>query len=120
LFDQAHPPAQTRCPERGGHAAEPAPDDQHVAGKLHDPSLCLASGHGRIPARRNQLMLREMDLTSMYSAMPWRPPSRPSPLSLNPPKGISCVYPVASFTQTNPYSRASLIRITLRRSREER
>lgn len=38
------------------------------------------------------------DLISRYSSMPSRPPSRPNPLSLKPPKGISCVYPCASFT----------------------
>src|SRR2546426_781416 len=33
--------------------------------------------------------LRTIDLTSMYSSIPCFPPSRPSPLSLKPPKGIS-------------------------------
>src|SRR5207244_13167087 len=100
--------------QAGGDAAQAPDDDEHIASDLGRPGIQGGGG------RPGQLMVSEIDVSSMCSAIPWRPPSRPSPLSLKPPNGISCVYPVASLTQTSPYSRASLVRITRLRSREDR
>ena len=41
--------------------------------------------------------------SSTYSKRAWRPPSRPRPLSLTPPKGISAMESVLSLMATIPY-----------------
>src|SRR5579862_847345 len=115
FFGQADAQAEPGGAQGRGNAAEAGAADEHVTGDLRN-----LGGGLHPPPRRGYEMLMEIDLTSVYSCMPCRPPSRPSPLSLTPPNGISCVYPVASFTQTRPYSSASPTRTTRARSRDER
>ena len=67
-----------------GANATAVADGGRSAVKLREPSLGIATD----PAT-TQPRLTTTDFTSVYSAMPSRPPSRPRPDSLKPPNGIS-------------------------------
>jgi binding-protein-dependent transport system inner membrane component len=55
------------------------------------PALTASSSSRRDRSPLIQPRLTTTDFTSVYSAIPSWPPSRPRPDSLKPPNGISCV-----------------------------
>lgn len=57
----------------------------------------------------------ERNLVSKKASRPSFPPSRPIPLSFNPPNGASAVDGAPSFQPTTPYSNSSAIFVPLDR-----